>query len=89
VDGSEQRFMLTKDAKRSWKIPLKDLTPAETEALRAFAKQTVGGGNQMFTFHDPVTGEVHGQCRLLAEPVLIEHTDEQRAQLSLTVVEVD
>lgn len=86
VDGSEQRFSQTGDAQRTWTVALRDLNPSETEAVAAFVESS---DNQAFTFHDPVTGEVHSQCRLFVEPVAVEYADEQRAHLSLTIVEAE
>jgi hypothetical protein len=86
VDGSEQRFSHTRGVHRTWTVGLRDLNPSEIEAVAAFATSS---DKQAFTFYDPVTGEVHSQCTLLAQPVTVEHADEQRAHLSLTIVEVE
>jgi hypothetical protein len=85
IDGSEQRFTQA-GATRTWKISLSDLMPEEVIALDAFAQSNLAN-NDRFTFHDPVSGDVLNQCNLATEPIEIEHVGEQRASLSLIVIE--
>lgn len=88
IDGTEQRFAQTSKGRTRWTVSLRDLTASEVEDWGLFAAQSTVA-NQEFVFQDPVTGETHTKCRLSADPISIEHLDEQRAQLSLTVIEVE
>jgi hypothetical protein len=62
LDSSEQRYVDHETPKRSWRLELDQLSPAENAAIREFFDR-MRGVQTDFEFVDPWTGQVVAPCR--------------------------
>ena len=87
VDGSEQRYVNTQTPKRSWRLDLASLTPAENAAVREFF-DLMRGAQTEFELIDPWTGQVVAPCKFAQDELTDRLLHETSESVTITIREV-
>lgn len=85
VDGSEQRFRDSARAQLEWEIQLSQLDEGEMAAIEEFFLASQGAFGS-FTFTDPWDGQVHDNCSVAGDGLVLVTEAEMRGSTRLTVV---
>lgn len=87
LDSSEQRYVNIQSPKRSWRLNLNQLTPAENAAIREFF-DLMRGSQADFEFVDPWTALVVAPCRFAQDELSDRLEGEFNESVIVTIREV-